>query len=61
MYNMFSNIYFLSQLCSKIMNLIHKTKFSMQTCFLVCGCLTFKVKMFHWGRYDRQMKEWLVL
>jgi hypothetical protein len=35
MYNTFSNIYFLSHVCSKIMKLIHKITFSTQICFLV--------------------------
>jgi hypothetical protein len=43
-YNMFSNIYFLSHICSMSKKLIHKITFSLQTCFLVWGHLTFGIK-----------------
>jgi hypothetical protein len=40
-YNMFSNIYFLSHVYSN-MKLIHKISFSLQTCFPVQDHLAFR-------------------
>jgi hypothetical protein len=52
--------YFLSNACSKIMNLIHKITFSVQTCFVVQGHLAFRI-IFHLGKYSNTMKTWLML
>jgi hypothetical protein len=41
MYNMFSNVYFLSYDCNISTKLFHKIIFSVQTCFLVQGHITY--------------------
>jgi hypothetical protein len=38
------------------MKLIHKIKFSLQICFLVCGCLTLRF-IFNLGVYSSTLKK----
>jgi hypothetical protein len=49
-HNMFSNTYFLSCVYSKVMILINKITFSVQTHFLMHGHLSSRI-IFHSGKY----------
>jgi hypothetical protein len=60
MYNMFSNIYILSNVSRKCTKLLHKITFFVQTWFLVWGCLIFGI-IFHSRKYGSTLKKWLVL
>jgi hypothetical protein len=61
MYDTFSNIYFLLHVYSKVMKLIHKVTFSLQTCFLVQGPAAFRI--IHLRKFDRTLlytvKRWV--